>query len=223
MENKLKKSNIEVTFIDSMGSDESVVNAARVSFAKESSLFSKDQNIKLIKYLAKHNHKSPFNHAFLSFRIKAPIFVARQLVKHEYLPWNETSRRYVDDEPEFFNINWRYRPNKSIKQGSGDVVSKEDNDKANYIFWMLAESSLSAYNQLLALNIAPEQARAVLILDSQTEWVWSGSLFAFAKMCNLRLDNHTQKEATEVANLISLKIKELFPVSWEALINSKVK
>lgn len=218
MENKLKKSKIEVTFIDSMGSDESVVNAARVSFAKESSLFSKDQNIKLIKYLAKHNHKSPFNHAFLSFRIKAPIFISRQLVKHEYLPWNETSRRYVDDEPEFFNIQWRYRPENSIKQGSGEQLSLEDSQAANKIFWELAEQSLKAYNSLLALNIAPEQARAALLIDSQTEWVWSGSLFAFAKMCNLRLDSHSQKEASEVAEQISNKIKELFPVSWEALI-----
>lgn len=214
----MKKSNIEVTFIDSMGSDESVVNAARVSFAKESSLFSKDQNIKLIKYLAKHNHKSPFNHAFLSFRIKAPIFISRQLVKHEYLPWNETSRRYVDDEPEFFNIQWRYRPENSIKQGSGEQLSLEDSQAADEIFWELAEQSLKAYNSLLALNIAPEQARAALLIDSQTEWVWSGSLFAFAKMCNLRLDSHSQKEASEVAEQISLKIKELFPVSWEALI-----
>ena len=216
----MKKSNIEVTFIGAMGSDSSVVNAARVSFAKESSLFTEDQNAKLIKYLAKHNHKSPFNHAFLSFRIKAPIFISRQLVKHEYLPWNETSRRYVSDEPEFFNIQWRYRPENSIKQGSGEQLSLEDNKIANEIFWELAEQSLKVYNSLLALNVAPEQARAALLIDSQTEWVWSGSLFAFAKMCNLRLDSHSQKEASEVAEQISNKIKELFPISWEALISN---
>ena len=216
----MKKSNIEVTFIDVMGSDSSVVNAARVSFAKEASLFTEEQNAKLIKYLAKHNHKSPFNHAFLSFRIKAPIFISRQLVKHEYLPWNETSRRYVDDEPEFFNIQWRYRPENSIKQGSGEQLSLEDNRIANEIFWELAEQSLKAYTSLLDLNIAPEQARAALLIDSQTEWVWSGSLFAFSKMCNLRLDSHSQKEASEVAEQISNKIKELFPISWEALINN---
>lgn len=214
----MKISKTEVTYIDHMGSDASVVNAARVSFAKEASLFTKEQNDKLIAYLANHNHKSPFNHAFMSFRVKAPIFVARQLVKHEYLPWNETSRRYVDEEPEFFKLEWRYRPEKSVKQGSGDPVSAEDSEKANKIFWELAEHSLTAYNELLALNIAPEQARAALLLDSQTEWVWSGSLFAFAKMCNLRLDSHTQKEATEVAEVISAKAKELYPVSWEALV-----
>lgn len=212
------KTTTQVEYVDHFGDDNSVVNAARVSFNKEASLYSTEQNMKLIRYLAEHNHKSCFNHAFVSFRVKAPIFVARQLVKHEYLPWNETSRRYVDDTPEFFKLEWRYRPDKSIKQGSGDIVSTEDQDKADTIFWSLAEHSLKAYNDLLDLNIAPEQARAALLLDTCTEWVWSGSLFAFAKMCNLRLDSHTQKEATEVASQISDKMQELFPVSWKALV-----
>lgn len=212
------KTTTQVEYVDHFGDDNSVVNAARVSFNKEAGLYPNEQNMKLIRYLAEHNHKSCFNHAFVSFRVKAPIFVARQLVKHEYLPWNETSRRYVDDTPEFFKLEWRYRPDKSIKQGSGDIVSTEDQDKADAIFWSLAEHSLKAYNDLLALNIAPEQARAALLLDTCTEWVWSGSLFAFAKMCNLRLDSHTQKEATEVASQISDKMQELFPVSWKALV-----
>lgn len=212
------KTTTQVEYVDHFGDDNSVVNAARVSFNKEASLYSTEQNMKLIRYLAEHNHKSCFNHAFVSFRVKAPIFVARQLVKHEYLPWNETSRRYVDDTPEFFKLEWRYRPDKSIKQGSGDIVSTEDQDKADAIFWSLAEHSLKAYNDLLDLNVAPEQARAALLLDTCTEWVWSGSLFAFAKMCNLRLDSHTQKEATEVASQISDKMQELFPVSWKALV-----
>ena len=212
------KTTTQVEYVDHFGDDNSVVNAARVSFNKEAGLYSNEQNMKLIRYLAEHNHKSCFNHAFVSFRVKAPIFVARQLVKHEYLPWNETSRRYVDDTPEFFKLEWRYRPDKSIKQGSGDIVSTEDQDKADAIFWSLAEHSLKAYNDLLDLNIAPEQARAALLLDTCTEWVWSGSLFAFAKMCNLRLDSHTQKEATEVASQISDKMQELFPVSWKALV-----
>jgi thymidylate synthase (FAD) len=216
----MKVSKTEVTYIDHMGSDQSVVNAARVSFAKESSLFTEEQNNKLIAYLAKHNHKSPFNHAFMSFRVKSPIFVARQLVKHEYLPWNETSRRYVDDEPEFFDIQWRHRPEKSVKQGSGDIMSKEDSEKANKLFWKLAEHSLDVYNKLLELGAAPEQARAALLIDSQTEWVWSGSLFAFAKMCNLRLDSHTQREATEVAEAVSEIASKLYPVSWKALLQA---
>jgi len=216
----MKISKTEVTYIDHMGSDDSVVNAARVSFAKQAGEYTPEQNAKLISYLAKHNHKSPFNHAFMSFRVKTSIFIARQLVKHEYLPWNETSRRYVDEEPEFFRIEWRQRPDKSIKQGSGDVLSAEAFSKADKIFWDLAEHSLKAYNELLELGVAPEQARAALLLDSMTEWVWSGSLFAFAKMCNLRLDSHTQKEATEVAEIISSKAQELFPISWKALVES---
>ena len=208
----------QVTYIDHFGNDDSVVNAARVSFSKSADLYTPEQNAKLIRYLAEHNHKSCFNHAFMSFRVKAPIFVARQLVKHEYLPWNETSRRYVDDTPEFFKLEWRYRPDKSIKQGSGDNLSVEDATKADTIFWALAEHSLKAYEELLELGVAPEQARAALLLDSCTEWVWSGSLFAFAKMCNLRLDSHTQKEATEVAELINQKASELFPISWKSLV-----
>ena len=116
-------------------------------------------------------------------------------------------------------MQWRYRPEKSVKQGSGGALSAKDTEVANHIFWDLAEHSLKAYEQLLEIGVAPEQARAALLIDSQTEWVWSGSLFAFAKMCNLRLDSHTQKEATEVAKMISSKASELYPVSWEALLN----
>jgi thymidylate synthase (FAD) len=214
----MKKTDIKVEFIDNLGSDDSVTNAARVSFNKVAENYTPEQNAKLIKYLAEHQHKSPFNHCFMSFRVKAPIMIARQLVKHEYLPWNETSRRYCDDTPEFFDLKWRYRPEKSVKQGSGDELTQEDQDKANTIFWKLAGQSLTAYEELLAMNVAPEQARAALLLDTCTDWVWSGSLFAFAKMCNLRLDSHTQKEATEVARLISNKAKELYPVSWSVLV-----
>jgi thymidylate synthase (FAD) len=218
MNNPLIKSGIEVSYINHMGSDASVVNAARVSFAKGAELFSESQNTKLIKYLAKHNHISPFHHAFMSFRVKAPVFIARQLVKHSYLPWNETSRRYVDDTPEFFDMQWRYRPDESIKQGSAGELSKEHKQHANELFWELAEHSLKVYETLLTIGVAPEQARAALLIDSQTEWVWSGSLSAFARMCNLRLDSHAQKEAAEVASAIDAKARELYPISWVALL-----
>ena len=218
IKDKVIKSGIEVSYIDHMGSDASVVNAARVSFAKGAELFSESQNTKLIKYLAKHNHISPFHHAFMSFRVKAPVFIARQLVKHSYLPWNETSRRYVDDTPEFFDVQWRYRPDESIKQGSAGELSTEHQQQANALFWSLAEHSLEVYEKLLSIGVAPEQARSALLIDSQTEWVWSGSLSAFARMCNLRLDSHAQKEAQEVAAIIHAKAKELFPISWSALV-----
>jgi thymidylate synthase (FAD) len=175
---------IEVTYIDHMGSDLSVVNAARVSFGKKSEALGEvgigddpimvpvlhDNDVRLIRYLAKHNHKSPFNHAFATFHVKAPIFVARQLVKHEYMPWNEISRRYVDDEPEF------YTP-----------------------------------------DVAPEQARMVLPQSTMTEWYWSGSLFAFAKMCGLRLKDDTQYETRLVAQEIEDYMMDIYPNSWEAL------
>lgn len=233
----MKISPIEVTLIDHCGSDLSVVNAARVSFHKKSeweytyvkdvyepmlpvSQHLSDKDQKLISYLAKHNHKSPFNHAFLSFRVKAPIFVARQLVKHEYLPWNEVSRRYVDDEPEFYFPNkWRARAD-NVKQGSSDKeleMSYPDCDLGMWIESQTAEQ-LSLYNKCLKVGMCPEQARMVLPLNTITEWLWSGTLFAFVKMCKLRLDPHTQLETQEVAQKIAKYVKELFPVSYQELM-----
>jgi len=225
----------EVSLIDHCGTDLSVVNAARVSFHKESEweavpgkeLFEKnshklsDKDAKLIHYLAKHNHKSPFNHCFLSFRVKAPLMVARQLVKHEYLPWNEVSRRYVDDEPEcYLPSSIRLRPDSSIKQGSGPDADKETQSFYRGIIAQQFEDSLEVYNMLLEAGIAPEQARMVLPQSMMTEWLWSGTLFAFVKMLKLRLDPHAQQETREVAEQIAVHVKELFPVSFSALMEN---
>ena len=212
---------IEVTYISHMGDDISVVNAARVSFGKKSKYECTDlikgkwelkpADVKLIKYLAKHNHKSPFNHAFATFHVKAPIFVARQLVKHEYMPWNEISRRYVDSKPEFYEPeHWRGR---SIdkKQGSEGVVDVGDWSDANW-------ACLLAYNDLLDKGVAPEQARMVLPQSMMTEWYWSGSLYAFAKMCSLRCADDTQLETQLVAVEIENVMLNAFPVSWQALM-----
>ena len=212
---------ITATHIDHMGSDLSVVNAARVSFGKKSSMDEdnlgvwhlKDSDTKLIHYLAKHKHMSPFGHAFASFHVKAPIFVARQLVKHKFLRWNEISRRYVDDEPEFYVPDvWRGR-SKDKKQGSSGVVFL-----SGYDDWTYNQSCLAMYEDLLADGVAPEQARMVLPQSTMTEWYWSGSLDAFADMCRLRCKNDTQYETRLVADQISEKMKELFPVSWDALM-----
>jgi thymidylate synthase (FAD) len=217
---------IDVTYIDHMGTDLSVVNAARVSFNKTSSweltdwrdsedyarkkVLSKGDT-KLIHYLADHKHTSPFGHAFASFHVKAPIFVARQLVKHKFLRWNEISRRYVDDEPEFYQPDeWRGR-SADKKQGSDGVV---DVGKIGDI--SLASKTL--YNSLLDRGVAPEQARMVLPQSTMTEWYWSGSLDAFADMCNLRLKTDTQAETQLVAQQIDQIMLGLFPVSWEALV-----
>ena len=201
---------MNVNLIDVMGTDLSVVNAARVSFAKESNEFS-DKDAKLINYLAKHNHWSPFGHASLQFRIKAPIFVARQLVKHQVgLVWNEVSRRYVDDEPEFYiPSEWRLKADDK-KQGSSD-------ETIEYNLGSTLEFVKTTYQNMLRANIAPEMARMILPQNLYTEWYWSGTLMAFARVCNLRCKPDTQMETQLIANEIDLKSRELFPISWKAL------
>ena len=201
---------MNVNLIDVMGTDLSVVNAARVSFAKESDEFS-DKDAKLINYLAKHNHWSPFGHASLQFRIKAPIFVARQLVKHQVgLVWNEVSRRYVDDEPEFYiPSEWRLKADDK-KQGSSD-------ETVDYNIKSTIQYVTETYNNLLKANVAPEMARMVLPQNLYTEWYWSGSLMAFARVCNLRCKPDTQKETQVIAQMIDYESKEKFPISWKAL------
>ena len=209
---------IKATYIDHMGNDLSVVNAARVSFGKTSELEDdawgppklKEKDAKLIRYLASHKHISPFGHCFASFHVKAPIFVARQLVKHKFLRWNEISRRYVDDEPELYTpYAWRGR-SADKKQGSDGVVNVGDWGSSGW-------AALKSYKDLLAQGVAPEQARMELPQSTMTEWYWSGSLDAFADMCNLRCKSDTQAETQEVAWAISLKMEDLFPVSWVAL------
>ena len=222
-----------------MGSDLTVVNAARVSFGKEKEALGytsidggpeiptiHDTDTKLIKYLAEHKHTSPFGHAFASFHIKAPIFVARQLVKHKFLRWNEISRRYVDSKPEFYEPDeWRGK-SADKKQGSEGVVELYNvPDKRNPNF-LVGETQThyqklqhELYQSLLDAGVAPEQARMVLPQNTMTEWYWSGSLDAFADMCKLRCATDTQAETQQVAWDISLKMEELFPVSWVALID----
>jgi thymidylate synthase (FAD) len=212
---------IEVTYIDHMGSDLSVVNAARVSFGKKSDWLPRVHNgeakalsakdCRLIEYLARHNHKSPFNHTFTTFHIKAPVFVARQLVKHEYMPWNEISRRYVDEEPELYEAPiWRGRSDDK-KQGSyGEVESN-----ANVLYYN--KNALMMYKQLLDEGVAPEQARMVLPQSMMTEWYWSGTVFSFAKMCGLRCKDDTQAETRVVADAIDEEMENLYPMSWESL------
>ena len=215
---------MEVTYIDHMGSDLSVVNAARVSFGKKSEwhqrIYTGEPNIlkgkdaKLIRYLAKHNHKSPFNHTFATFHVKAPVFVARQLVKHEYMPWNEISRRYVDNEPEFYVPDvWRGR-SADKKQGSEGVVKTNANvEYHNNVM-------LQLYKQQLDEGVTPEQARMHLPQSMMTEWYWSGTVYAFAKMCQLRMQQDTQQESREVAMQVDEYMEKLYPESWKALMKN---
>ena len=206
---------IKVEMIDKMGSDLSVVNAARVSYAKIKGEF-EDKDTKLIGYLAKHGHWSPFAHASISFRIKAPVFVARQLVKHQVgLSWNEVSRRYVSYEPELYKIDeWRGKPVNS-KQGSSGTIKLSELAEVTYSEMMDGLKIL--YNQLLSEGVAPEQARAVLPQSMMTEWIWSGTLYAFARVCDLRCKPDVQKETREVAEFIDSYSLFHFPISWNAL------
>ena len=239
----MKTSKQTVHLVDYMGSDLSIVNAARVSFAKESEwenekeqiqgVFDSDldggcydlldpgfrgvlkqQDQKLIDYLAKHQHWSPFAHNSLTFRIKAPIFVARQLVKHQVGGvWNEVSRRYVDDEPEFyFPDTWRGKP-VNAKQGSDGVI-EDQSVRAK----LAIECALATYQNMLEDGSAPEQARMILPQNTMTEWWWTGSLMFFARVCKQRLDPHAQAETREVAQMIADAIPQEFEHSWKALM-----
>jgi len=244
---------IEVTHINHMGDDLSVVNAARVSFGKQSEAqgytgkeggamrpILNDKDTRLIRYLAKHEHISPFGHCFASFHIKAPIFVARQLVKHKFLRWNEISRRYVDDKPEFYVPDeWRGR-SADKKQGSSDKVvdmlhwivedpylsieghTHYDNvmDKPSKWTADVYKSIRDLYNAMINSDVCPEQARMVLPQSTMTEWYWSGSLDAFADMCKLRCKKDTQWETFLVAVEISTIMLDLFPVSWASLLGT---
>jgi thymidylate synthase (FAD) len=203
-----------------MGSDLTVVNAARVSFGKQKIEF-EDSDAGLIRYLAKHNHWSPFGHCSAQFHIKAPVFVARQLVKHQIgLTWNEISRRYVDSEPEFFEPNvWRgVADNK--KQGSSDesIDINPHNGMVND-YQLATQQAKWTYEELLRKGVCPEQARMVLPQSMITEWYWSGTLYAFARVCNLRCKPDAQQETREIANMIDKECGKLFPISWNALID----
>jgi thymidylate synthase (FAD) len=212
-----------VEYLDHMGDDNSVVDAARVSFHKTADTFSDDANTKLIGYLAKHNHWSPFAHTSIKFRFRAPIFVARQFVKHQVgFAWNEVSRRYVSDDPWFFvPDSWRRRPD-NMKQGStfeNEVKIRPETPSGNtekkFIFKMREHNQ--DYRHMMGQKICPEQARMVMPQNMQTEWIWTGSLVAWARFVNLRADSHSQAECWPYAEAVATELRRLFPVSFQAL------
>ena len=210
---------MDVTLVEKMGTDLTVVNAARVSFGKKKTKFSK-QDEKLIKYLARHNHWTPFGHCNLQFHIVAPVFVARQLVKHQIgLVWNEISRRYGDSEPEFYQPeSWRLKADDK-KQGSSDEVwDGETVDAPSIAYQNICNEARSKYlHWVNVLNICPEQARMVLPQSMMTEWYWSGTLMAFARVCNLRCKPDAQLETRLITDQIDIISSAEFPVSWKAL------
>lgn len=222
-----------VDYLDHLGSDLTIVNAARVSFDKESEWYFDDgcskmlqaKDFSLINYLARHNHWSPFAHTSIQLRVTAPIFVARQLVKHQVGGvWNEVSRRYVDDEPVFyFPDKWRKRA-ENVKQGSSEEeVDWDEWDRDEQVTWPEegVQQCLNSYLDLLQYGVAPEQARMILPQNMMTSWYWTGSLMFFYRVWKQRSDSHAQMETQEVAKQIADVCEELFPVSWKALVESK--
>lgn len=211
---------MKVELVDHHGSDLLVVNAARTSFAKESKEFDA-KDAKLINFLAREKHVLPFRHPQITLRCKAPIFLARQLGKHQVgLSWSEESRRYIDSEPEFFwPDKWRKRA-ENVKQGSSDeqhpMLTSGGSDLGEQAFSLQGET-VAFYNLLLSEGVAPEQARMVLPQNMYVNWVWTGSLLSFFEMYKLRSEAHAQLEAQDFAAEIKRVIHPLYPVSWEAL------
>lgn len=218
-------------YIDHMGGDDRVVDAARVSFSKIADNYTEEQNARLIKYLANHNHFTPFTHPVITLRETVPIFVARQRFKHTVgFTYNEESRRYVDDEPEFFFPDvWRLKA-ENKKQGSSDkVLTSFDyatHEEGEYsledafsVYENVLEICLKTYNELLENNVAPEQARMVLPQSMYTSYYVTGSLAAWARAYKLRIDPHAQKEIQDLAKGWDEIIRPLYPVSWEALVD----
>ena len=209
----------EVSLIDWMGTDDSVVNAARVSFNKTADKYTQEQNERLIDFLAKHGHWSPFAHTCLSFRIKAPIFVARQLAKHQVgLAWNEVSRRYVTVEPEAWKPNGLRKAAENVKQGSSDELVQNERLAVDMMYAM--DIATRTYNTLLREGVCPEQARAVLPQGMMTEWIWTGSLYAFFRIVQQRTAPTAQKETYEVARHIDVACFHRFPICWTALVRN---
>lgn len=216
---------MKVEYIDHMGDDLRVANCARVSHGIWRDVFVWGDTLGcddyLIKHLAKEDHISPFFHPQITLRLAAPFAIANQAKRHQVgFAVNEESRRYRDHDPEFYKIDvWRERPPKSIKQGSGEPVPDSAQSKAADVMRKLEQLCLETYHELLELNIAPEQARMVFTQSTMTQWIWTGSLFAYARLCRQRLDHHAQQEIQGLAAQIAGIVEPLFPVSWKALLD----
>jgi len=218
-----------VEYIDHMGDDRTVANSARVSFASHKDSFD-EKDEKLINYLAEHNHWTPFAHPQITLRVKAPIPIRTQFFKSKVgLVENEISRRYVSIEPEFYYPKWRSKPDKSKKQGSGDFIDsiEEGGETSGGISYhplyrdyeAHMKASIKLYEDLITMGVAPEQARFALPQGMFTEWYWTGSLSAYARVYKQRSHPHSQWETRQYAKAISEIIEPLFPVSWKALTN----
>ena len=237
-------------YINHMGNDDSVVNAARISMDKLADMYTPEQNQQLIKFLAlgmsskdlekdievlsigqlsnqeikeilfeyknKATHWTPFAHTAVSLRMKAPVPIRTQCFKHKQgLVENEESRRYINSTPELFIPEFRLRPEGSIKQGSAGT--HPDNKYWVNRYTEECNHMIQTYEDMIANNIAPEQARFVLPQGCEVNWIWTGNVLAYANFYNKRSDNHAQKEIQKLAEQVSNIIAPLYPMSWEAL------
>lgn len=211
------------------GDDLMVVNTARVSMGKWHTEFDDVADRRLINYLARENHFTPFCHPKATFRLHLPIFVARQWERHrvgavrgyDMYDQNEVSRRYVDDEPGFFHpTEWRSRPDGNIKQGSGEALNDIGQDLCHEILTWAHKQTLACYKDLLDIGVAPEQARMVLPQSMHTQWIETGSLAYWARLCGLRIDAHAQREIYDLATQVAEQMASAFPVSWAALMEA---
>jgi thymidylate synthase, flavin-dependent len=212
---------MSVEYIDHMGSDDSVVRAARVSFDKSPELYTDEENARLIAYLARHGHEIPFAHTAITLRVRAPVAVRAQAFKHKVgFVESEISRRYISSTPGFFVPEFRAKA-ENVKQGSGELLDDEKQEKLRETYVAFMQGAQVMYHNFLDMGVAPEQARFLLPQGMMTEWVWTGSLLAFARFYRLRSDAHAQKEIQDLAREVGAIIADLFPVSWKALTGVK--
>ena len=210
-------------YIDHMGGDHSIVRAARVSFAneiREARLAGilQEGDYRLIRFLANNNHWTPFAHTAITLRMKAPIPIRTQSFKHKQgFVENEESRRYIKSTPEYIMPVWRFAV-ENKKQGSGQQLQAKDQSTENCFYESSVICSIADYEAALERGICEEQARFYLPQGCMVNWYWTGSLAAYARFANLRLDSHAQVEIQDLANLVSPIIKGLFPYGWEALV-----
>nr|DAE07515.1 MAG TPA: Thymidylate synthase complementing protein [Podoviridae sp. ctnCN2] len=208
---------MSVEYIDHMGNDDSVVRAARVSMDKSPELYTAEENARLIAYLARHGHEIPFAHTAITLRVRAPVAVRAQAFRHKVgFVESEVSRRYVSSTPGFFVPEFRAKA-ENVKQGSGELLDDEKQDKLRETYAAFMQGAQVMYHSFLDMGVAPEQARFLLPQGMMTEWVWTGSLLAFARFYRLRSDAHAQKEIQDLAHEVGAIIADLFPVSWKAL------
>ena len=210
---------MKVELLDTFGNDNMVCNVARVSYKKIAAMFTTEENDKLIYYLAKHKHWSPFAHPKVQFRLEMPIYVERQIIKTTVgVDYNSVSGRYVDFSDTYTTIDTWRKQSTSSKQGSGEDLDKLDNVIAYIIQDEIIENAKIAYQKLIELGVSKEQARTILPLNLNTTMIWTGSLYALIRLCNQRLKPNAQKETRDVVQEMLRQVKEtnLFTTSLTA-------